>query len=146
MARVGHQGAIVRDPAKIAPMQGGINLRRITACCAALSLVVSQVALACEHRLDELAHRGVKTGRPLTAEQVERLNMVVMHGQGATRIAPFGDNYPKWAAFKSELKTLDRFVAFDAPPALAQELGIRLDGHAIVRGKCVVGFLKSATH
>lgn len=101
---------------------------------------------ACEHRLDELAARGVKAGRPITAEQVERLNMVVMHDQGKAYITPFGENHAKWSAFKSGLKSFDRFVAFDAPPELAAQLGIRLDGHAIVRGKCVVGFLKSATN
>ncbi len=81
----------------------------------------------------------------MTAEQVERLNMVVLHEPGKTSIAPFGENHAKWVAFKSGLRSLDRFVAFDASPELAAQLGIRLDGHAIVRGKCVVGFLKSAT-
>ena len=126
-------------------MQGAKKLRLMAAKCLFLSLWASTPAMACEHRLDELADRGVKASRPLTAQQVERLNMVMMNDQGKIHIAPFGGNHAKWVAFKSELKTLDRFVAFDAPPELAAQLGIRLDGHAIVRGKCVVGFLKSAT-
>lgn len=120
-------------------------MRQIAAKCLFLSLWASTTVAACEHRLDQLADRGVKTGRPITAEQVERLNMVLMHEQGRTYITPFGENHAKWVAFKSSLKPFDRFVAFDASPELAAQLGIRLDGHAIVRGKCVVGFLKSAT-
>jgi hypothetical protein len=121
------------------------HLRQLAARCLFLSLWASTTAAACEHRLDQLAARGVKAGRPITAEQVERLNMVVMHEQGKAYFTPFGENHDKWIAFKSSLRSFDRFVAFDASPELAAQLGIRLDGHAIVRAKCVVGFLKSAT-
>lgn len=118
----------------------------LAASCLLLGLWASSSVAACEHRLDKLAELGVKAGPPLTAEQVERVNMVVTDEQGRTYITPFGENHTKWVAFKSSLRSLDRFVAFDASPQLAAQLGIRLDGHAIVRGKCVVGFLKSATH
>ncbi|MGE0331259.1 MAG: hypothetical protein AB7P37_11255 [Ramlibacter sp.] len=120
-------------------------MRQLAVTCFVLSLWASTAVAACDHRLDELADLGVKASRPITAEQVERLNMVVMHEEGRTYITPFGENHAKWIAFKSSLKSFDRFVAFDASPQLAAQLGIRLDGHAIVRGKCVVGFLKSAT-
>ena len=101
--------------------------------------------LACEHRLNELQDQGVVVPRPITAEQVERLNMDVVQKDGKTWLVPFGDANDKWQDFKAKLRMGDRFVALQASPELANKLGIRTDGHAIVRSKCVVGFLKSQT-
>ena len=100
---------------------------------------------ACEHRLNELQDRGVGVPRAITAEQVERLNMVAIQKDGKTWLVPFGDANDKWNAFKSTLRMGDRFVALQASAELAQKLGIRTDGHTIVRSKCVIGFLKSQT-
>ena len=112
---------------------------------AVLFACVALPAGACEHRLDELQDRGVGVPRPITAEQVERLNMIAVEKDGKTWIVPFGDANDKWNAFKSTLRMGDRFVALQASADLAQRLGIRTDGHTIVRSKCVVGFLKSQT-
>ena len=106
---------------------------------------VALPGIACEHRLNELQDRGVGVPRPLTAEQVERLNMVAVEKNGKTWIVPFGDANDKWNAFKATLRMGDRFVALQASADLAQQLGIRTDGHTIVRSKCVIGFLKSQT-
>jgi hypothetical protein len=106
---------------------------------------VAMPAGACEHRLNELQDRGVGVPRPITAEQVERLNMAAIEKDGKTWIVPFGDANDKWKAFKSTLRMGDRFVALQASAELAQQLGIRTDGHTIVRSKCVIGFLKSQT-
>jgi hypothetical protein len=111
----------------------------------ALIAAAAAPCMACEHRLNELQDQGVVVARPITAEQVERLNMGVVEKDGKTWIVPFGDANDKWNDFKAKLRMGDRFVALQAPAELAQRLGIRTDGHAIVRSKCVVGFLKSET-
>lgn len=84
------------------------------ACCA----VSAAPAAACEHHLDDLRARGVKVGRPLTAEQVERINMHVRSDGGKVHIAPFGDSHDKWAAFKSGLRMAPRarLAAFGRVP------------------------------
>jgi hypothetical protein len=110
-----------------------------------LAAMTALPAAACEHRLDQLRDQGVGVPRPITAEQLERLNMAVTQVDGKTRIVPFGDAYDKWQAFKSKLRMGDRFVALQASPEKAKQLGIRTDGHTIVRSKCAVGFIKSQT-
>ena len=107
---------------------------------------VSSHAGQCEKndQLSFLKSKGINIGRQLTAEQLERENMIPVTQDGKTVVLEFGYAHSNWVELKEKWKEGDRFVELKPSKRLVRRTKFYMDGHALVRGNCVVGFIVGA--
>jgi hypothetical protein len=95
-----------------------------------------------EDQLSFLKNEGIDIGSQLSVEQVEREHMFPVTRDGKTVALPFGYAHSDWLELKAKWKKGDRFVEVKSSGRLVERTKFYLDGHALVRGNCVVGFIK----
>jgi hypothetical protein len=80
----------------------------------------------------------------MTAEQLERENMIPVVTGGQTIVLPFGYSNKEWMALKAKWQPGDYFVRYQSNAALARKNKLYVDGHLLVRNGCAIGFMPGA--
>jgi hypothetical protein len=95
-------------------------------------------------RLSYFKEKGVILGRQLSIEQLERGHMIPVKKDGETTVLPFGYANNDWIELKGKWRKGDHFLEMKSSDKLARRKKFYMDGHALIRGNCIVGFIKGA--
>ena len=80
----------------------------------------------------------------MTAVQVEALNQTGPEFAGLPGQLPYGPTNSEWQELKAKQRKGDYFVQFWRSQHLVERTKFYMDGLYLVRGGCVVGWLKGA--
>lgn len=70
--------------------------------------------------------------------------MITVKKDGGTTDLPFGYANSDWVELKAKWQKGDNFLEMKSSDRLAKRSKFYMDGHALVRGSCVIGFIKGA--
>ena len=119
-------------------------LRAFVAACVVALALPCHAACPSDSQLSSLRGKGVEFSKPLTVEQVEALLQTGPAVAEVPGIKPYGLENSGWQELKAKQRKGDYFIQFWRGRELVERTKFYMDGLYLIRGDCVIGWLKGA--